>query len=58
MRRDGVGARLDVADPQACAALAETTRAACGDCSIVINNAGICPRHTIDDANLRQAWTE
>ncbi len=48
---------LDVSDADACLALAARTEASLGDCSIVINNAGICPRHTIDDANLRAAWS-
>ena len=49
---------LDVSDADACAALAEQTQKTLGDCSIVINNAGICPRHTIDDPNLRKAWSD
>lgn len=49
---------LNVADADACVALAERTRQTLGDCSIVINNAGICPRHTIDDPNLRKAWSD
>ena len=49
---------LNVADADACVALAERTQKTLGDCSIVINNAGICPRHTIDDANLRKAWSD
>jgi NAD(P)-dependent dehydrogenase (short-subunit alcohol dehydrogenase family) len=49
---------LDVADADACAALAARTQASLGDCSIVVNNAGICPRHTIDDLNLQKAWAD
>lgn len=50
--------RLDVVDADACARLAAQTQATLGDCSIVVNNAGICPRHTIDDPNLRKAWAD
>lgn len=49
---------LNVADADASLALAEKTRETFGDCSILINNAGICPRHTIDDPNLRKAWSD
>ncbi|OYU47150.1 MAG: 3-oxoacyl-ACP reductase [Rhizobiales bacterium PAR1] len=47
---------LDVADPAACEALASRVEKEIGQVSILINNAGICPRHTIDDPNLRAAW--
>lgn len=50
------GFALDVTSAADCVALAAETQAAFGDCSILINNAGIAPRHTIDDPNLHQAW--
>jgi NAD(P)-dependent dehydrogenase (short-subunit alcohol dehydrogenase family) len=48
--------QLDVSDAAACAALAARIGREIGRVSILINNAGICPRHTIDDPNLRKAW--
>ena len=47
---------LDVADAAACMALAQTVAREAGQVSILVNNAGICPRHTIDDPGLRTAW--
>lgn len=47
---------LDVGDPAACRVLAEIVAAEVGTVSILINNAGICPRNTIDDPDMRPAW--
>lgn len=48
--------RLDVADSYACRALADVIGASVGDVSIVVNNAGICPRHTLDSPELERLW--
>jgi len=47
---------LDVTDAAACATLAETLREQAIDVSILVNNAGICPRHTIDSPDLARHW--
>ncbi|PZW37742.1 NAD(P)-dependent dehydrogenase (short-subunit alcohol dehydrogenase family) [Humitalea rosea] len=47
---------LDVADGAACKALAARIGQEVGDVSLVVNNAGICPRHTIDSPELERAW--
>lgn len=47
---------LDVTDEVNCAAVAEEAAASAGDVSILVNNAGICPRHSIDDPQLRKMW--
>lgn len=44
--------RLDVTDATECEDLAKEIAASVGDVSIVVNNAGICPRHTIDSPDL------
>ena len=47
---------LDVADAGSCRALAaEVTRAA-GEVSLLVSNAGVCPRHTIDSPELERSW--
>lgn len=48
--------RLDVTDPEACAAVAAETGRVAGQVSILVNNAGVCPRHTIDSPELHRAW--
>jgi NAD(P)-dependent dehydrogenase (short-subunit alcohol dehydrogenase family) len=47
---------LDVTDPDACAAVAAEVAGAVGQVSILVNNAGVCPRHTIDSPDLHRAW--
>ncbi|MBB3139873.1 SDR family NAD(P)-dependent oxidoreductase [Halomonas organivorans] len=47
---------VDVTDADACAALAETVQQH-GDVSLLINNAGVCPRNTIDSPDVRETWT-
>jgi NAD(P)-dependent dehydrogenase (short-subunit alcohol dehydrogenase family) len=47
---------LDVTDAAAGHVLAEDIAKSVGDVSIVVNNAGICPRHTIDSPDLERAW--
>jgi NAD(P)-dependent dehydrogenase (short-subunit alcohol dehydrogenase family) len=48
--------RLDVTDATACEAFAAEIAGPVGDVSIVVNNAGICPRHAIDSPDLRAQW--
>ena len=47
---------LDVTDAPASKKLAHDIAASIGDVSIVVNNAGICPRHSIDSPDLECAW--
>lgn len=47
---------LDVADAAAARALAARVAAEAGAVSVLVNNAGICPRHSIDSPDLMQAW--
>jgi len=47
---------LDVTDAPASKALAKEIAASVGNVSIVVNNAGVCPRHTIDSPDLERAW--
>ena len=47
---------LDVADSAACAGLASEVATSVGEVSIVVNNAGICPRHAIDSPELTRQW--
>jgi NAD(P)-dependent dehydrogenase (short-subunit alcohol dehydrogenase family) len=47
---------LDVTSSEACSALASEIAASVGDVSIVVNNAGICPRHPIDSPDLARQW--
>lgn len=48
--------RLDVADMGACRALAAEIAAGIGAVSVLVNNAGICPRHSIDSPELETLW--
>ena len=47
---------VDVADAEACAALSGQVLAEVGPVDVLINNAGICPRNTIDAPDMREAW--
>jgi NAD(P)-dependent dehydrogenase (short-subunit alcohol dehydrogenase family) len=47
---------LDVTDPGACAAVATEVGRAAGQVSVLVNNAGVCPRHTVDSPELHRAW--
>src|SRR3712207_2363961 len=47
---------LDVTDPGTCAAVAAEVGRAAGQVSVLVNNAGVCPRHTIDCPDLHRAW--
>ena len=47
---------LDVTDAEACSSLADTVKQH-GDVSLLINNAGVCPRNTIDSPDVRETWT-
>jgi len=48
--------QLDVTDSAGCLKLAETVAAECGQVDIRINNAGICPRNTIDSPDVQETW--
>ena len=50
--------RLDVADIAAGRALAGVVAGALGKVSILVNNAGICPRHGIDSPDLERLWDD
>jgi NAD(P)-dependent dehydrogenase (short-subunit alcohol dehydrogenase family) len=47
---------LDVTDAASCEKLAAEVAASVGDLSILVNNAGICPRHSIDSPDLSAQW--
>jgi len=47
---------LDVTDEHDCSRIAARVAEEIGAVSIVVNNAGICPRHSIDDPQLRAMW--
>jgi len=49
-------AALDVTDRPGAATVLATLMEKTGDVSILINGAGICPRHGIDDPTLFEAW--
>ena len=49
---------LDITDKAACAKVAEAAIKAAGPISVLVNNAGIMPPHTIDSPNLEQAWDQ
>lgn len=47
---------LDVANRAACDELAATVERDIGAVSILVNNAGICPRHGIDSPDMHAQW--
>lgn len=47
---------LDVTDAASCRKLATVVEEECGPVSILVNNAGICPRNTIDSPDVHEAW--
>ena len=47
---------LDITDKAACAKVTESAIKAAGPISILVNNAGIMPPHTIDSPHLEEAW--
>lgn len=47
---------LDVADPEMCKRVAAAVRAEHGPISVLVNNAGVCPRNTIDSPDVRKTW--
>jgi NAD(P)-dependent dehydrogenase (short-subunit alcohol dehydrogenase family) len=47
---------LDVTDRAACAKLAQDVAKAADPVSILVNNAGIMPPHTIESPNFDEAW--
>lgn len=49
-------AALDVTDRSGAAAILGKVMETTGDVSILVNGAGICPRHGIDDPGLFDAW--
>lgn len=50
--------RLDVADAAEGRALAGVVAGTLGKVSILVNNAGICPRHGIDSPDLERLWDD
>lgn len=49
---------LDVTDGTACHALASTVDADIGRVTCLINNAGICPRNSIDSPDVMASWQQ
>ncbi|WP_215265580.1 SDR family NAD(P)-dependent oxidoreductase [Epibacterium ulvae] len=47
---------LDVTDADACTALAKEVGATKGDIDLLLNNAGVCPRNSIDADDVRESW--
>ena len=47
---------LDVADLSSCREVAAQVAAEVGSVSLLMNNAGVCPRHAIDSEELDGAW--
>jgi len=47
---------LNVTDADACQAVAREVGDSIGQVSILVNNAGICPRNTIDSPDVRRSW--
>ncbi len=54
--RDAHALQLDVADRKSCAQAFDRAQRIVGDVSILVNNAGICPRVPIDDDRFSDAW--
>jgi NAD(P)-dependent dehydrogenase (short-subunit alcohol dehydrogenase family) len=52
------GFRLDVTDAEGCGAVAAEVARVAGPVSVLVNNAGVCPRHGIDSPELRRAWNQ
>jgi NAD(P)-dependent dehydrogenase (short-subunit alcohol dehydrogenase family) len=50
--------RLDVTDRAAVSVFAQLVGQTIGPASILINNAGICPRNTLDSTNVRETWDQ
>ena len=50
--------QLDITDKAGCTALAAEAIRIAGPISILVNNAGIMPPHTIDSPNLDDAWDQ
>ena len=55
-QRKALGLALDVTDPAACAALAARVKAEVGDIGILVNNAGIIIRETLDSPRAIENW--
>jgi NAD(P)-dependent dehydrogenase (short-subunit alcohol dehydrogenase family) len=53
---DALARSLDVTDAKSCQTLADEIGQTVGPVSILVNNAGICPRHDIDSPDLRRSW--
>ena len=47
---------LNITDAEACTMLAARVGQEIGDVSVLVNNAGIAPRHTIDDPEAGRHW--
>lgn len=47
---------LDVTNADACVDLAEQLGKSHGDIDLLLNNAGICPRNSIDSDDVRESW--
>jgi NAD(P)-dependent dehydrogenase (short-subunit alcohol dehydrogenase family) len=47
---------LDITDKAACARVAGEVGASAGPVSVLVNNAGVMPPHTIDSPDLEKAW--
>lgn len=46
----------DVTDAPGCRTLADTIAKQAGAIDLLVNNAGICPRHSIDSPELERSW--
>lgn len=54
--RKSLAVQLDVADRASCMRAAEYVQETVGDISILVNNAGICPRVPVDADGFTDAW--